>query len=234
MSAVLAVIHHLQRPFLGRAARALREADLQVREHDLRRGDPLPDLDEVDGILSLGGEQSVLAGGRWLEDEAELLRTAVAREVPVLGICLGAQILAHATGGSVRREGRRIEWRELRRTPDAQDDPLARAVPDPLWALHWNEDVFTPPPGAVELWDRPAGPSEGFRIGPRAWGVQFHPDVDPDELEHWYELPGWLEEAGVEEAAARAADAERLPHQARSSEALFAAFAAVVGQRVTA
>lgn len=234
MQRVLAVIHHLERPFLGRAARPLRAAGLDLREHDLRRGASLPDLDEVDGILTLGGEQSVLDRDPALEAEAELLRAAVAREVPVLGICLGAQILAHATGGSVRHEGRRIEWRAVRRTPEAHGDPLAGALPDPLWALHWNEDVFVPPADAVELWDRPAGPSEGFRIGPRAWGVQFHPDVDPEELEHWYRLPGWLDQAGVEESAARAADAERFPAQAAASDALFSAFAAVVGHPVAA
>src|SRR3954453_10988630 len=137
-----AVIHHLHQSFLGNAGPYLAGAS----EHF--RGDPLPELDDVDAIVTFGGEQSVLEPGP-LEPEAELLREAVARDVPVLGVCLGAQLLAHALGGTVRRLPRRAgRWVELARTAD---DEL---VPDRVWALHWNEDAIEPPPGATELLDR--------------------------------------------------------------------------------
>jgi GMP synthase (glutamine-hydrolysing) len=215
----LACLHHLESPFLGAAAAPLQAARLDHR--DLLAGDPLPDLDEVDGIVSFGGAQSVTEIDRYpyLLAEAELLREAVARELPVLGVCLGAQVLAHALGGSVRRLPRRaVTWLELARLAD---DEL---VPDPVWALHWNEDAIEPPPGATELLERGGLGCAAFRIG-SAWGLQFHADVDGPVLERWYERYGdWVEAAGVEIAAARAADAQHLPGQAATAEGVFGGF----------
>jgi GMP synthase-like glutamine amidotransferase len=226
----IAVLHHLERPFLGHVG-ALRDAGAELDERDLRRGDPLPSLDEVDGIVTLGGEQSVreIARYDYLVAEAALLREAVAREVPVLAICLGGQLLAHALGGSVRLAAKRtIEWRNLRPTPEGEADPLVNALQPPVPALHWNQDVFSLPDGAVELLETPGEGVEAFRAGRSAWGLQFHPDADAVNLDSWYAL-GWLEEAGLSEAQARAADAVHMERQAASSRALFSAFAGVVG-----
>jgi GMP synthase (glutamine-hydrolysing) len=217
----LAVIHHLDQPFLGNASPYLGE----VSEHF--RGEPLPELGDVDGIVTFGGEQSVLEHGP-LEPEAELLRAAVARDVPVLGVCLGAQLLAYALGGSVTRRPRRlIAWLPLEPLDPA--DPVLGALPAGAHALHWNEDGFEPPPGAVELLRRPdAHGAQAFRHG-SGWGIQFHPEVDRAALEHWYANWGEiLAPAGVTEAGARAADARHLPGQAALAEAIFGAFASTV------
>ena len=218
----LACLHHLESPFLGAAAAPLSAARLDHR--DLLGGDPLPDLGEIDGIVSFGGAQSVTEIERYpyLLAEAELLREAVARDVPVLGICLGAQLLAHALGGTVRRLPRRaVRWSALRRVAA---DPLCGALPDPVYALHWNEDAIEPPPGATELLERGGLGCAAFRIG-SAWGVQFHADVDGPTLDGWYESYGdWLSAAEVDPAAARAADAEHLPGQPATAEAIFGGF----------
>jgi GMP synthase (glutamine-hydrolysing) len=144
----------------------------------------------------------------------------------VLGICLGAQLVAHALGGEVRKAARRqIAWLALEPTEAGAADPLFGALPTPVPALHWNEDVFSLPPGAVELLERPGEGVEAFRAGDSAWGVQFHPDVDAAALDDWYATYGdWLAEAGMTEAQARAADAANLERQAAASRALFTAF----------
>jgi GMP synthase (glutamine-hydrolysing) len=232
---VLAVLHNLADSFTGHAGPALRAAGLELDERRLLDGDPLPDLDEVDGIVAFGGDQSVreIGSDPLLQAEAELLGEAVARGVPVLGICLGAQLLAHVLGGSVARLPRRmVAWALIEPLPAAAGDPLLGALPAGAMALHWNEDGFEPPPGAVELLRRPRGTGEGFRYGDSAWGVQFHPEVDPESLEGWYRT-GYqeLSEAGVTEEDARAGDALHLAGQRPLSEALFGGFARVVAAR---
>ena len=108
----------------------------------------LPDLDGLDGIVSLGGEQA--AWDPALDDEAELMREAVAREIPLLGVCLGAQLLARAHGGeNLRLPKRLVTWAPI--TVLDRDDPVLGAIPPGAHALHWNEDGFEPPPGAVEV-----------------------------------------------------------------------------------
>jgi GMP synthase (glutamine-hydrolysing) len=218
----IAVIHHLQQPFLGNAAGPLGP----VQEHF----GTLPDLDEVDAIVSFGGENA--AWEPQYEPECELIREAVGREIPFLGICLGSQLLAHALGGEVSRLPRRlISWEPI---TVIADDPVLGSVPAGAHALHWNQDGIEPPPGAVEVHARPqGGRAEGFRVGRLAWGVQFHPEVDQAAVDGWY--AGWpelLEPAGVTEAGARAADARHLPGQAALSTAIFGAFTRLVRTKV--
>jgi GMP synthase (glutamine-hydrolysing) len=218
----IAVIHHLQQPFLGNAAQPLGA----VEEHF--RGE-LPDLTGLDGLVSFGGEQD--AWDPALAPEVELIAEAVEREIPFLGVCLGSQLLARATGGeNVRLERRLVRWHPL---TVIAEDPVLGAIPPGAHALHWNQDGFEPPPGAVEVYERPrGGRAEGFRVGRLAWGVQFHPEVDQKAVDGWY--AGWpdaVTEAGTTEAAARAADAMHLPAQAALSTAIFGAFRRLVAQR---
>ncbi len=225
---IVAVLHNLERPLLGHAGPALRDAGVELDERFLRAGDPLPAPAEVDGIVVLGGEQT--APDPALAGQAALLREATAQGLPVLGVCLGAQLLAHAHGGEVRKLPRRhLDWIELCPTPAAEGDPVLGALPRGAVGVHWNEDGFALPAVAVELLESPAGTGEGFRIGERAWGVQFHPELDEAALEHWY--VDWhvaLEAAGVTEEVARAADRDHLPRQRALSDAIFGGFARVV------
>jgi GMP synthase-like glutamine amidotransferase len=229
MADTVLCLHHLKTPFLGFVGDALHAADVEIEQRDLRAGDPLPRLDGYAGVVSFGGEQSVTEIERYpyLEDEAEFLRGALEREVPVFGICLGGQLLAHALGGEVSRMERPIVgWRPVEALAPAGEDAVFAHAPDRVSTLHWNEDSFVAPPGAVELLTRAGPGTEAFRAGSSAWGVQFHPEADAAALDRWYaETPTDLDRAGVDIERARAADAEFLPGQAELARELFGAFA---------
>jgi GMP synthase (glutamine-hydrolysing) len=238
MPPIIACLHNLEDAFTGHAGPAIRATGVEIREVYLRDGEPLPELDGLDGVLSLGGEQSVLNidADPMLTAEAAFLREAVERGIPVLGVCLGAQLLAHALGGRVVRLPRQvIAWVPIEPLPAATGDPVVGSLPEGAVALHWNEDGFEPPPDSIELLRRPGPTAEAFRFGDCAWGVQFHPEVHDEGLDGWYEA-GYAElsAAGVTEDEARAADARHLPSQRALSDALFGGFARVVAARTVA
>ena len=228
------VLHHLEHKFLGEAAGPIRAAGLEVEERDLLRGDPLPAPGEADAILSLGGDQSVrdIDQYDYLAAEADLLREEAERGTPILGVCLGGQLLAHALGGKVERLPKRIvAWAEVEKLPAAEGDPVVGPLANPVRALHWNEDGFTIPPGGVELLTRAADGGEAFRWRDNAWGIQFHPEADEEALDGWYGDVAWLVEAGVDEEAAREADRVHLPGQPATAEGIFGGFAGYVASR---
>src|SRR5919202_7027362 len=120
--AKLVVLQHLDRAFLGGAEAPLREAGLEIDERDLKRGDPLPAPGEADAIISLGGDQSVRDIDRYdyLQAEAGYLREEAERGTPILGVCLGGQLVAHALGGEVARLPKRVvTWAEVEKLPAA-------------------------------------------------------------------------------------------------------------------
>lgn len=238
MAPVIACLHHLDEPTLGLAGPALAGAGVEVSDHDVGRKGALPRLDEVAGLISFGGDQSVTALERQpaLAAEVRLLATAVERELPVLGVCLGGQLLARALGAAVRPMPRRmLGWYEAERLEDSEGDPVFGALPRRLSALHWNEDVFELPAGAVELLSRPGPGVEAFRAGASAWGIQFHPEVDAALFEHWCRgYPEQLAEADISAGEARAAQVRHMPAQETLAAALFGAFAHLVTERVPA
>ena len=228
------LLHHLDPPQTGHAERVLRAAGADVAHCHVGAGDPLPDLAEVDGLIAFGGHESVrhLDAHPHLQAEGRLLAEAVEREIPVLGVCLGAQLLARSLGAEVDRlERRRIAYASPAPTAAAASDALFAGAP-PVPAPHWNEDGFDLPEGAVELQARTDAGVEAFRAGSCAWGVQYHPELDLPMLDAWYAAWGdLLAEAGTTEAAARREDAHHAEAQRAAAEHLFGAFAGVVAQR---
>jgi GMP synthase (glutamine-hydrolysing) len=230
----IAVVHHLLRSFTGHAADPLVSHGATLVEVDRRRGDALPALEDLAGIVTLGGEQSARDAERdpLLGEEVAWLRDAVGREVPVLGVCLGAQLLARALGGSVFELPRcNLAWKKMELTAEASTDAIVGGLERPI-GLFWNHDAIVPAPGSVELLRAPGEGCAAFRHGTWAWGVQFHPEVTDDALADWWARWGreQLAQSGVEEAPARAADARHIGRQAGFSEAVFGRFAAVVAR----
>ena len=132
--------------------------------------------------MSFGGEDS-----SWeppFAAELERIREAVRREIPFLGVCLGAQLLALAHGGGLTPAA---PPRDLGAADRARRGPDRGSAPAGAHGLHWNQDGIEPPPGATELLERPrGGRAEAFRLGRLAWGVQFHPEIDQRALDGWY------------------------------------------------
>lgn len=140
-------------------------------------GRGFPPLDELDGLFVLGGPMNVHEEGRhpWLAAEKTFLARAVAAEKPLLGICLGAQLLAAVLGGAVTASPQReIGWFPVDLTPEGREAALFGSFPDRFPAFHWHADRFSIPPGAIHLARTEACPEQAFVYGDRVVGLQFH------------------------------------------------------------
>ena len=188
------------------------------RPWEIRRlwlGEPVPESpDEASAVVVLGGPMSVhdVVDHSFLLGEKAFLSSALAADLPMLGICLGAQLLAEVAGGRVYR--RDEEEIGLVRIDLVADDPLFAGVESPFMAFESHSYSFTLPPGGVPLASRPDG-LQAFRFG-SAWGLQFHPEVDADRARQWVEeqLRCNREDAPLESevaAAVRAKTAALLP-----------------------
>jgi GMP synthase (glutamine-hydrolysing) len=178
-------------------------------------GQALPDHDAVAGAVVMGGPMSVDETDRHpeLATEREWLAEAVRREMPVLGICLGAQLLARVLGAEVRPgEGPEIGWEPVEILDP--DDPILGALAPSTTVLHWHGEVFDLPDGAKPLARSALTEHQAFRHG-NAWGVLFHPEADFALLEAWLAVPEMVREAG---GALGDEGVHALPEEAEAAE----------------
>jgi GMP synthase-like glutamine amidotransferase len=177
-----------------------------VRVH---AGDPWPAAGDVQRAAVLGSDQSVHADPpAWLGEELDWIRGLVAAERPVLGLCFGAQALAAAMGGEVRRaQQAEIGWVQV-----------SGEVGGAWFA--WHFDTFVPPPGARELGRTPSA-LQGFASGPHM-GLQFHPEVTPAIVDDWISVGGRdLDSQRLDAAAIRADTAREAAHARTAAYAVF-------------
>jgi GMP synthase (glutamine-hydrolysing) len=222
---------------------------------DVRRaynGDPIPDsLEDHGGLLVLGGAPGAYDDqiAPWLPQTRALLATAVRAEVPTLGVCLGAQLLAAATGGRVERgaEGPELGAGLIAKRAATATDPLFGPMPITPDVIQWHYDAITAlPPSAILLASSPVYENQAFRLGRLAWGIQGHIETTPEIVRGWaatdpgvqeYDLTRLLERsdaahADIEEVwapfAARFVDVVRDPESVRPRRGPVVATAAPV------
>jgi GMP synthase (glutamine-hydrolysing) len=192
MKPILLIGHDPNETF-GLAPSTLSESGVAVGLHRAGAGDVLPAVDEVSGVVLFGGSMNVDMTDEhpYLAEEREFVRNVVVSGVPYLGICLGAQMLARALEGRVYPAGiREIGFNALRPTSEASNDPLLSVFVDGDMVFHWHEDTFELPHDAELLARGDDVPMQAFRMGERAWGLQFHLEVDRPELELWLKAAG--------------------------------------------
>ena len=228
---LIAVVQHEDACPLGLFGGWLREAGTDITVSRPYRGEPLPNLADVDGLVILGGSMSATDDGRapWLPAVRRLLAEAVTDARPTLGICLGHQLLAVVGGGVVAPNpaGKQMGVLPIGlRRAAAADRLLGRLTEhrSPR-SVQWNDDVVVRmPPGAQLLAATPEGVPQALRLGDAAWGVQFHPEVDAAIVTAWAEEHGPatpVQAAALVDIAARAAVTEA------TGRVLAAAFASV-------
>jgi GMP synthase-like glutamine amidotransferase len=180
---VLAVTHG---PSVGPGvfADAVRDAGHELAEWPVQLGGKAPE--SADAVLVFGGAMHPDEEGRhgWLTAELRWLEGLLDRGTPLLGVCLGAQLVARAAGADVFRSSEpEVGWLPVELTPAAANDPVAGELPARFDAFQWHHYTHTLPAGAVEL-ARSRVCTQAFRIG-NAWGVQFHPEVRAEQVRAW-------------------------------------------------
>lgn len=176
------VIQHVEPETTGALGTALATMGLAERTVRTYAGDSVPrQMGAAAGLVVMGGPMGVYEQDRHphLGDELALIGDALERQVPVLGICLGSQLLAAALGSRVYPgPAKELGWYQLEWLPDAARDPVFhRVATTPLTAFHWHGDRFDPPPGARVLARSAMTPVQAFAYGSRAYGLQCHLEI---------------------------------------------------------
>jgi GMP synthase (glutamine-hydrolysing) len=173
----------------------LRSRGLELLRVELDEGDALPDWREFPAIVVMGGPMGAYQEDEhpWLAAEKRLLREAVEADVPVWGVCLGAQLLAGALGARVYPGERpEVGLLPVELTSAASSDPVFAEAPSSFPTLQWHGDTFDLPAGATLLASSPAYPNQAFRIG-RSYALQFHIEVSLELATEWGEVPAYAQ-----------------------------------------
>lgn len=222
------VFQHSKLSDAGHLGNALRKHGQKVRTVKVHEGQALPaDLDDVHGVVSLGGPQSANDAHPWVAQEQALLREAHQAGIPVLGLCLGAQMLAKALGGEVARmTAPEIGWVQVKAASIGVEDVLHPGIgwSQTVFASH-GEHVSKLPDGATLVMKGTACPVQAFRVGATSYGFQYHPEWTRDtilaEVDCWKDAE--LQAAATDRARLRQSTAEHYPTAERNSTRLFEA-----------
>jgi len=198
----LLVFQHVPYEILGNLDPLLRAARFRIRYVNFgREPEARPDISRYNGLIVLGGPMNCDQAERYphLTTEIDVVQQAIRDGIPVLGICLGAQLIARALGARVRKSPtKEIGWYELNPTEAGSKDPLCGQFETSQQIFQWHGDSFDIPHGAVHLATSPDCRNQAFRFKHNIYGFQFHLEVDEPMILRWLHTPSMVHE--VEEA----------------------------------
>ncbi len=192
------VVEHQENCRVHMLGKALRSAGAELKTVGPGAGRELPEtLAECDALIVMGGTPgpSEFDKAPWLKQTHKLVKEALEKNIPYLGVCLGGQILAEAAGGKVNEaKTPEIGIHEVRVNSAGANDPLISVLntrKEPLEAMQWHFlEVTELPPNAVTLMESDNCEVEAFRVGESAWGLQFHPEANSESAAAWAAEPG--------------------------------------------
>jgi GMP synthase-like glutamine amidotransferase len=159
---------------------------IELQYVDLYRGGAPPDAADADGLVFLGGPMSVNDDLPYLRVEEGIIRAAMERGQPALGVCLGAQLIARAAGARVyKNRVKEIGWFDIHLTDQGAKDSLFGAMNRTENVFHWHGETFDLPNGAELLASSERCVNQAFRLGDGAYGLQFHLEVTPGMIADW-------------------------------------------------
>ena len=192
------VVQHIRCEPPGIFAELLRARGIGIDTVEIDEGDELPDWNDVDLVIAMGGPMGVYDEGEhpWLAGEKQWIAQAARAGKPYLGVCLGAQLLAASLGGKVSTGAvPEVGVLPVTLTAEGQADPVFSALGESFPALQWHGDTFDVPPGGVHLGSSAAYPNQAFRFGAAAYAVQFHVEVTDQMFAEWGHVPAYAASA---------------------------------------
>ena len=229
------ILRNVSHETAGSLESYLAEAGMECRYFDLFRETPqqLP-LWEAAALIVMGGPMSVhdVDQHPFLAAEIDWIQQAVERRLPMLGICLGSQLLAKAMGARVYpNRVKEIGWYPLEMLSTTAEDSLFADSNSTEMVFQWHGDTFDLPPGAVLLAQSALCKQQAFRVGPCAWGLQFHIEMTPDMVDSWLSEPGNCSELAqldyIDPLAIRAATPREFPKMQQFGRRVLSRFAAM-------
>ena len=187
------LIQHEAYEALGTLDPLLKREGVRIKYVNFERTpDAVPSLERSDGLVLVGGYMGVYEDDRYfhLKTEMKLVEEALKRKIPILGICLGSQILAHVLGSRVRKHtDREMGWYELRLTDAGRTDPVLSHFQPHERLFQSHGDTFDVPSGCVHLASSDICQAQAFRYGENVYGLQFHPEIDSKIVSDWLAMP---------------------------------------------
>lgn len=235
------VFQHVPHEELGTLNFLLRAADFEINTVKFWRAGAAPkNLEGLAALIVLGGPMGVYEADKHphLAAETKLIETAVNKDLPLLGICLGSQLIANALGARVYPSGiKEIGWYDLTPTADAEKDPLMRHLSATEKVFQWHGDTFDLPNGAVHLAFSPLCANQAFRYGRNVYALQFHLEVDSKMIDAWLDVPQNRDEiaglhGNIDPTAIRIDTTRNIGRLENLGSQIFADFIRLIGQGI--